>query len=321
MSKYKIVLTGKTWPKAFNKIKEHCEVKVWEKDESMPRDLLFEWLQNAEGLFSTNDIIINDELLSNAPNLRVIVQSSVGYDNIDINACNRRGILVGNTQGVLVDATANLTFGLLLTATRKIHEGWNYVKTGKWEEEGSNSIYGIDLKDKILGIVGMGAIGSEVAKRAQAFGINVIYYNRNKRKDEKSLNVKYELFDDLLIKSDFVISLVPLKESSKNLFGYNQFSMMKSTSYFINASRGGVVDTKALYDALKKKEIAYAALDVIDTEPISGKHQLLTLPNILITPHIGSATIETRNKMADLSADNLLAGLKGEPLLSCVNPL
>src|SRR5699024_9124105 len=257
MKKYKVILTGKTWPEAFEKLKKYCDIKVWEEDTSIPRKILFDWLKDAEGLFSTNDINIDDTLLSHAPKLQVIAQSSVGYDNIDIESCNNRNILVGNTPGVLVDSTANLTFGLLLSSARRIHEGWDYVKKGGWEKDGVNKIYGTELKEKTLGIVGMGSIGSEVAKRAQAFGMNVIYHNRNQRSDEAELKVKYKSLNKLLEDSDFVISLIPLTDSSKKFFGYNQFLKMKPTAYFINASRGGVVDKKGLYRALKEEEIMY----------------------------------------------------------------
>ncbi|MEK3722337.1 2-hydroxyacid dehydrogenase [Paenibacillus sp. FSL H8-0034] len=315
MQKYKVVLTGPTWPNAYNKILEHCEVKLWEGKGPIPRDQLLDWLADAEGLFSTGQVKVDAELLSAAPKLRVIAQTGVGYDNVNVEACTNHGVPFANTPGVLVEATADLTFGLLLAAARRIHEGWELVRTGKWQE-----VLGIDLYGKTLGIVGMGDIGTAVAKRAQAFGMNIIYHNRTLRREAEALGAKYVPFNELLKTADCVICLVPLSAQSRGLFGKEQFAMMKPTVYFVNASRGGLVDTEALYDALINKIIAYAALDVTDPEPIPSGHPLLSLPNILITPHIGSATYETRNRMADLAVQNLLAGLSGNPLATCVNP-
>jgi glyoxylate reductase len=316
MSKYKVVLTGKTWPEPYEKIREQCEVKVWEESEPIPRATLLDWLQDAEGLFSVgHSIKVDDELLSAAPKLRVIAQSGVGYDNIDVEACTKRGIPFGNTPGVLVEATADLAFGILLTAMRRIHEGWNLVKAGQWRE-----VMGSDLYGKTLGIVGMGDIGSAVAKRAQASGMNIIYHNRTRRQDDVQLAATYVSFDELLTLSDCIVVLVPLSNHSRGMFGEDQFNRMKSTAYFVNAARGPIVQTEALYNALKNKRIAYAALDVTDPEPLPGDHPLLTLPNILVTPHIGSATYETRNRMAMLAVNNLLAGLSKKALPACVNP-
>ncbi|MDF2963432.1 MAG: Glyoxylate reductase [Paenibacillus sp.] len=318
MSKFKVVLTKETWPSAMASIEEHCEVKLWKEEDPISRGMLFDWLQDAEGLLSTGDVKVDDELLSHAPNLRVVSQASVGYDNIDLEACNRRGIPFGNTPGVLVEATADLTFSLLLCAARRIHELWEYVRSGNWLSN-FNIPLGIDLFGKTLGIVGMGDIGYAVAQRARAFGLHVIYYNRSRRTDDELIHAHYVGFDELLQKSDFIISLVPLSQQSREMFGAEQFAQMKSSAYFINASRGPVVNTEELYEALVQRKIAYAALDVTDPEPIPTDHPLLFLPNVLITPHAGSGTYETRRRMADLAAANLLAGLKKEPLIACVN--
>lgn len=318
MNKHKVVVVGNLYPSAQKKLEEKCDLTIWDKPERIPEEILFDLLKDAEAFFSKVDIKVDEKLLSHAPNLRVVAQSSVGYDNIDIDACTKRSIPFGNTPGVLVETTAELTFGLVLASARRIHEGWNFVKEGKWIGR-SNIPFGVDLFGKTMGIVGMGNIGCAVARRAQASGMNVIYHNRSKRNDDDVLGIKYVSFDGLLEESDFVVVLVPLSASSRHLFGKEQFAKMKSTAYFINASRGGVVDTDALCEALVSQEIAYAALDVTDPEPINVDHPLLSLPNLLITPHIGSATIETRTKMAELTVDNLLAGLEGKPLPACVN--
>lgn len=318
MAKHKIVSIGQIFPSALKRLEEVCEMKIWDRPEPIPEEVLYDWLQDAEGLRSRGDLKINEELLSHAPNLRVIAQTSVGYDNVDINDCTKFSIPFGNTPGVLVEATADLTFALVLASARRIHEGWVFVREGKWTKE-SNLSLGVDLFGKTLGIVGMGSIGSSVAKRAQASGMEVIYHNRTKRPDEVELGARYVSFDALLEQSDFVVVLVPLSEQTHHLFSKEQFAKMKSTAYFINAARGGVADTNALYEALVKKEIAYAALDVTEPEPIQHDHPLLSLPNILITPHIGSATTETRTSMHELTADNLLAGLNRKRLPACVN--
>ncbi|GBG55508.1 D-glycerate dehydrogenase [Sporomusaceae bacterium FL31] len=314
-----IVMTRPLLPAAQQKlIDHHFDIKVWEETVPISRQLLMEWLHHAEGLVVDGSVIVDEQLLEAAPNLQVIVQPAVGYDNIDINACTRRGIPVGNTPGVLVEATADLTFGLLLCAVRRIHEGWDFVRQGKWQIN-QNIPFGLDLYGKTLGIVGMGRIGAAVARRAQAFGMKVIYYNRKQRLDEQKLEVIYSSLDHLLEQADCIIVLSPLSPETQGMFSWEQFAKMKPTAYFVNAARGPIVDTAALVDALTTNKIAYAALDVTNPEPLYGEHPLLKLPNVLITPHIGSATVETRNRMALLTADNLLAGMARQPLPACVN--
>jgi glyoxylate reductase len=317
---YKVVVTGRILSSALDLIREQCEVQMWDQLSPIPQEILYEWVKDADGIFSTGDVKVNDTLLQHGPKVRVITQASVGYDNVDVESCTKRGIPFGNTPGVLVEATADLTFGLLLCAARRIFEGAMQVRSGQWRNN-YEVPFGNDLFDKTLGIVGMGSIGAAVAKRAQASGMKVIYHNRTRRHDDDVLGTTYVSFYQLLEQSDFVVVLVPLTEQSCGLFSREQFAMMKSTAYLVNASRGPVVDTEALYEALKAKQIAYAALDVTDPEPIPADHPLLTLENVLITPHIGSATYETRNRMALLAAENLLAGLARKPLKTCVNEI
>jgi glyoxylate reductase len=318
MNKRKVVVTGALMNSALERLQKVCDVKQWEKAEPMPRELLLEWAEDAEGLIATNGIRVDEELLQHGPKLKVITQAAVGFDNIDIEACTMYGIPFGNTPGVLVDATADLAFSLLLCSARRIHEGWDFVRANSWYQ-GYKMPLGIDIAGKTLGIVGMGQIGAAVAKRAKAFGMNIIYYNRSRRHDEDEIGASYQTFDSLLEQADFLIVLTPLSKETRGLFGREQFIKMKSTAHFINVSRGPVVDATALFEALKTGEIAYAALDVTDPEPLSMDHPLLELSNILITPHIGSATAETRTAMAELTVDNLLAGLEDKPLPACVN--
>jgi glyoxylate reductase len=318
LKKYRVAITGPIREVALQMIREKCEIQYWDRVEPIPRDVLLRWAKEAEGLFVTGSARVDGELLDQAEQLRVIVQASVGYDNVDIEACTRKKVPFANTPGVLVETTADLTYGLLLCAARRIHEGWEQVRTGRWENN-HEVPFGIDLYGKTLGIVGMGEIGAAVARRAQASGMRVIYHNRTPRKDDQQLGTTYVPFDELLQQSDCIVVLVPLTAQSRGMFGKEQFARMKPTAYFVNAARGPIVDTDALYEALKNGEIAYAALDVTDPEPLPADHPLLGLPNLLITPHIGSATHETRDRMARLAAENLLAGLAGQPLLTCVN--
>ncbi|SDN71138.1 D-glycerate dehydrogenase [Bacillus sp. OK048] len=318
MEKPNVVVIGKLPELVLARLEQKAKLKVWDRPERIPQDMLTQWLKDVEGFISRGDIQVNDQLLLQAPHLRVIAQSSVGYDNVDMEACTKRSIPFGNTPEVLNNATADLTFGLLLSAARRIPEGSQFVKSGKWKSPFDVPM-GVDLFEKTLGIVGMGNIGRGVAKRAQASGMNVIYHNRRENNENDKLNATYVSFEQLLEKSDFIVVLVPLTSHTRGLFGKEEFTKMKSSAYFINASRGPVVNTNALYEALKEEQIAYASLDVTDPEPINMDHPIMSLDNVLITPHIGSATIETRTKMANLTVDNILAGLENKPLPTCVN--
>lgn len=317
----KIVMTGTPRPEANKWIRERCEVQSWDEQGSIPREVLFQWLEDAEGLMSvgTQSAKVDMELLSHAPLLRVISQSSVGYDNIDVAACTARGIPFGNTPGVLTEATADLAFLLLMCAARRIKESCLIVQQGKWTPLVEIPL-GVDLFGKTLGLVGMGQIGSAVARRAQACGMNIIYHNRRRRPPEEEQGATFVGFSELLTQSDFVLVLVPLSDESRGMFNRKTFAKMKKTAFFINAARGAIVETDALYEALKDGTISGCALDVTDPEPIQPDHPLVSLPNVFITPHIGSGTEETRDRMAMLAAENLILGLEKKPLKTCVNP-
>ena len=317
--KYNVVMTGKILEPAQQKLAERCNLRIWDQSAPNARETLLQCLADAEGLMIRSDLQVDEELLRHAPNLRVIAQPMVGYDNVDIDACTRHGIPYGNTPGVLVDTTAELTFALMICAARRVHAGWNFVRDGRWQQ-GESFPYGFDLYGKTLGVVGMGQIGVAVATRAKAFGMKVIYNNRRQRPDDTELGFQYVTLDKLLADADYIVVLTPLTPQSYQLFGAKEFAAMKTSAHFINVARGPVVDTMALYEALKDGQIAYAALDVTDPEPIPADHPLLQLNNILITPHIGSATLRTRTAMNMLAADNLLAGLERKPLPACVNP-
>ena len=314
-----VIASGKVRPVAATRLQEVADFRMHTGGGQPPEETWSAWLQEADALFATGNIRVDEALLAKAPKLKVVVQASVGYDNIDIDACTRRGIPVGNTPGVLVDATADLAFGLILCSARLLHVGWAHVKNGAWGQRKSMG-FGVDLANKTLGIVGLGRIGAAVAARAQASRMKVIYHNRTPRLDDAALGVTYASFDELLATSDFVLAMLPLSPATTGLFDRHAFAKMKPTARFINVARGKIADTEALYEALRTKQIAYAALDVTDPEPLPGDHPLLTLDNIMITPHIGSATVETRDAMAMLTVDNLLAGLAGNAMPACVNP-
>lgn len=313
LKKYTVVASGKMRQCAYDALKDKVNLLDWQQGGKIPKEEFCKRLAKADAIYSTGNIKIDESLLNQAPNVKVIAQASVGYDNIDVQACSKKGILLGNTPGVLVDAVADLAYGLIIDSARRITQANKHVKQGLW---GLKKPFGLtsDLADKTLGIVGMGDIGSAVALRAQASKMNVIYYNRHQRLDDARTGAVYTDFKELLEKADYVLLAVTLNKSTKNLFNADTISSMKVGSSLINISRGAVVDTDALYEFLQNGHLAYACLDVTDPEPISGDHKLLTLPNITVTPHIASATIETRDAMALLTVENILAGLMGQSL-------
>ena len=313
LKQYTVVASGKMRDVAFEKLDAAVNLLGWQKGGRVPAEQFDEWLAKADALFSTGNIKINEELLAKAPNLKVIAQASVGYDNIDIAACNARNIPVGNTPGVLVDAVADLAYALILDSARKIVLAYDHVKSGKW---GENKPFGLatDLANKTLGVVGMGDIGRAIAERAKASKMKIIYHNRNRRADDEALGATYVTFDELLAQADFIVIAVTLNPTTKGMFNKEVFAKMKDGARIVNISRGAVIDTEAMYEALLSGKLAHAAMDVTDPEPLPGDHKLLSLPNVTVTPHMASATTETRDAMALLTVDNILAGLEGKPM-------
>ena len=313
LKQYTVIASGKMRDVAFEKLDAAVNLLGWQKGGRVPAEQFDEWLAKADALFSTGNIKINEELLAKAPNLKVIAQASVGYDNIDIAACNARNIPVGNTPGVLVDAVADLAYALILDSARKIVLAYDHVKSGKW---GENKPFGLasDLANKTLGVVGMGDIGSAIAERAKASKMKIIYHNRNRRADDEALGATYVTFNELLAQADFIVIAVTLNPTTKGMFNKEAFAKMKDGARIVNISRGAVIDTEAMYEALLSGKLAHAAMDVTDPEPLPGDHKLLSLPNVTVTPHMASATTETRDAMALLTVDNILAGLEGKPM-------
>lgn len=317
--KPKVYVTRQVPEAGIAMLQDECEVEVWEGELPVPRDILLEKARNLDGLYSLLTDRVDQELLDVAPRLRVVSNMAVGYDNIDVAACTARGIPVGHTPGVLTGTTADFAFALLMTAARRVVEGVDYVRAGRWKTWGPMLLMGADVHGATLGIVGIGRIGQAVARRASGFDMRILYYDPYVSDAGVADATSVDL-DTLLAESDFVTLHVPLTETTHHLIGQEELQRMKPRAVLVNTSRGGVVDPEALYEALREGQIAYAALDVTEPEPIPTEHPLLTLSNCIVVPHIASASVATRTKMATIAAENLLAGLKGEPLPHCVNP-
>ncbi|HUY93007.1 MAG TPA: D-glycerate dehydrogenase [Pirellulales bacterium] len=258
---------------------------------------------------------VDGAMLDRLPGVKVISNYGVGVDHIRLADACQRGIPVGNTPGILDGATADLGFALLLASARRLIEGDRYARSPEFTVYDPGYMLGREVHSATLGIVGLGRIGRQVARRARGFDMRVLYHNRRRCPDaEAELGVRYAAFEDLLAESDYVMLTCPLTEETKGLIDARAFSKMKPTATLVNIARGPVVDTQALLEALETGRIAAAALDVTDPEPLPRGHRLLALPNLVIVPHLGSATLETRRRMAEISVDNLLAGLEGRPL-------
>ncbi|MGA8905144.1 MAG: D-glycerate dehydrogenase [Candidatus Bathyarchaeia archaeon] len=319
--KPKVYVTRLLPKEAMDRIHSFCDPRVWDGELPPPRNVLLENVREIDGLVSLLTDKIDSELMEKAPKLRVISNYAVGFDNIDIPEATRRGIIVGNTPGVLTDTTADLTFALLLSAARRVVEGDKVVRAGKWKTWGPMILLGPDVHGATLGIVGLGRIGVAMAKRAKGFGMKLLYHDvvRNKEAEDE-LGIKFADMDSLLEQSDFITLHTNLTAETKHLMGAKQFEKMKGTAILVNTSRGPIVDNMALYEALKSGKIAYAALDVTEPEPMPADHPLLTLDNVIVVPHIASASVAARTKMGLMAADNLIAGLKGEMPPNPVNP-
>ena len=308
---------------ALDMIAEVAEMEVWRDELPPPYEVLLEKVKDVDGLLSLLSDRVDITLMDAAPKLKVISNLAVGYDNIDITEATKRGIQVGNTPGVLTETTADIAFALLMATARRVVEADRHVRKGQWKTWGPMILLGQDIHHATLGIIGLGRIGIEVAKRARGFNMNVLYHDivRNSEETERQLGVKYiSELNELLSTSDFISVHVPLLPGTHHLIGASEFALMKPRAVFINTSRGQVVDQKALYEALRSGKIFAAGMDVTEVEPISTDDPLLTLENVVITPHIASASVHTRKNMAMMAAENLIAGLRGEVLPNCVNP-
>ncbi len=323
MGKPKVFVTRVIPEGGLELVCQACDADVWAGELPPPREILLEKVKGVDGLLCLLTDPVDAELLDAAgPGLKVVSNFAVGYDNVDVAAATVRGIPVGNTPGVLTETTADMAFALLMAAARRVVEGADYVRADKWHTWGPTLLLGHDVHRATLGIVGMGRIGQAVARRACGFDMRIIYFDPYCDAGKApfvDVAVRCSL-DQLLREADFVSLHVPLTEDTHHLIGEHALAKMKRTAVLINTSRGPVVDTGALYDALAAGQIAYAALDVTEPEPLPADHQLLSLPNCLVVPHIASASHATRTRMAIMAAENLLAGLRSERLPNCVNP-
>lgn len=301
-------------------IREACDARVWEETLPPSKEVILEEVADSDGLLCliSDDV---DAAVMDAGDLRVISQYAVGVDNIDLEAATERGIPVGHTPGVLTDATADLTFALLTAAARRIPEGTQKVEAGEWRTWEPLGLLGADVWGATLGIIGLGRIGTAVARRARGFHMRVLYNDPHPDPElEEELGLVYASFDSLLKQADFVTIHTPLVAETYHLIDEAALRRMKRTSILINAARGEIVDSEALVRALEEGWIARAALDVTDPEPLPADHPLVGLENCIVVPHIGSATVTARNCMAEMAAENLVAGLRGERLPHCANP-
>ncbi|MBX5475983.1 MAG: D-glycerate dehydrogenase [Clostridia bacterium] len=296
--------------------------RVWpEEGRPVPRDVLLQEVRDCDGLLCLLTDRVDEELLRAAPRLRVVANTAAGLDNVDLAACTRRGVMVTHTPNVLTETVADLAWALLLAAARRVVEAHKTIEAGGWNTWSLMFMTGQDVYGRTLGIVGAGRIGGAVARRARGFGMRVLYHNRRRNEAlERETGAEYRGFDELLEEADFVVCLVPLTEETRGLFGYEQFRRMKRTAVFVNVARGAVVREADLERALREGLIWAAGLDVFEREPIGPDHPLFRLPNCVCLPHIGSATVATRLRMATLAAANLVAGLSGRRPLNLANP-
>lgn len=297
-----------------------ARMEVWPEETPPTREQMTHGVARADGLLCLLTDRIDAELLGHAPRLKVISQMAVGVDNIDVAACTARGIPVGHTPGVLTETTADLAFGLLLATARRIVEAEGYLRQGRWTTWSPMTLAGADVHHATLGIIGMGRIGLEMARRAHGFQMRILYAGRNRNGEaERQFDTRFMNLEELLGESDFVSLHCPLTAETRHLIGREELARMKPTAILINTSRGAVVDQMALHEALRDRRIAGAGLDVFESEPLSMNEPLLALDNAVLIPHIGSASVQTRTRMAVLAAENLVAGLQGRPLLHQVN--
>ena len=319
-SRPRVFVTRQLPGDALDRLRDQVELEVWEKELPPPREELIEAIRAVEGLLCLLTDNIDAGVLEAAAKLRVVSTMAVGYDHIDVDAATQRGVLVANTPGVLTETTAEFAFALLLAATRRLPEGERAVREGRWTSWQPSFLLGRDLHDATLGIVGLGAIGQAVARRARGFGMRLLYHSRTPKAEvEQELGCTCVDFETLLAEADFVTVHVSLTPETRHLFDDAAFARMKETAVFVNTSRGAVVDESALHRALTSHKIAAAAIDVTETEPLSAHDPLLRLPNLLVTPHIASASVATRERMAAMAVEHLLSALAGETPPHCVN--
>jgi glyoxylate reductase len=317
----RILVTGRIPEEVMTILSNNYQVAANAEDKPFQRQKLLHGIKDIDGLISMITDTIDDEVLDKATSLKMIAHFGVGYNNIDVKAATARGILLSNTPGVLTDATAELAFALILSISRRLVECDKITREGRFRYWAPMLFLGREVTGKTLGVIGLGEIGKAVARRAKGFDMRVIYHNRSRIdiSEEKELNAEYVSLKTLLMEADFVSLHVPLTEQTRHLIGGTELSLMKPTACLINTSRGPVVDEQALLEALQNRKICGAGLDVYENEPALTPG-LTELDNVILLPHVGSGTMETRIKMATMSAENLIAGLSGHAPPNLVNP-
>jgi glyoxylate reductase len=321
-SRWPVLVTRKLPARAMEAIRERCDADVWDGEGAIPRDELLERLEGKMGAITLLTERVDAEFLDAGPDLRIVANYAVGFDNIDVEECTRRGVPATNTPDVLTETTADLAWSLLMASGRRIAEGDRFLRTRTpwiWAPE---MMLGQDVHGKTLGIVGFGRIGHAVARRAHGFGMRVIYHDvfRPSEDEERELRAEYRDLDDLIAEADFISIHVALTPETRHLFGADQFRRMKNSAVIVNTSRGPVIDEGALAEALRSGDIFGAGLDVFENEP-EVHPALLELQNAVVIPHLGSATVETRDAMGVLAADNLIAALEGRRPPTLINPV
>jgi len=322
MARPKIYVCRRLPDRAMALLRERTEMRLWETDEiPPPRDVLLREVAGIDGLLSLLTDRVDGELLDRAPRLRVVANYAVGFDNIDVPAATQRGVVVTNTPGVLTETVADFAMTLILGAARRLVEADKYTRANRWRSWEPMLFLGQDIHGATLGLVGLGRIGSAVARRAHGFGMRILYHDVIRREDlEKELGIQFRPFEEVLRESDFVSIHTPLLPETRHLIGREQLQMMKKTAVLVNTARGPIVDTLALAEALREGWIWAAGIDVFEHEPVEPDHPLLALDNVIVVPHIASASFETRTKMAMMAAENLLAVLEGRRPANPVNP-
>ena len=320
MPKAKVFITHPLYPDARNLLQSCRDCEFWSKQERPRREEFLGRLKDKDGLVCLLTERVGDDVLRAAPNLRMVANVAVGYDNVDLPACTKRAVVVTNTPGVLDETTADFAWALLLAVARRVVEADQYVRAGNWQGFDFDQFCGTDVWGKALGIVGFGRIGRAVARRAAGFGMKVIYNSKTRASDEieKEFRAEYRDLNALLAESDFVTLHVPLNGNTRQMLDAPKLFRMKPTAYLINTSRGPVVDEAALVHALESKKIAGAGLDVFEQEPFV--HPGLKRPNVVLAPHLGSASNETRAKMATTAAQNAVAFFQGQRPPNMLNP-
>ncbi|MGE5675893.1 MAG: 2-hydroxyacid dehydrogenase [Mycobacterium leprae] len=322
MAKPRVYVTRKIPGPALDILATVCEVRLWESEtEPCPRAVLLQEAAAADGLLTMLADRVDAELLQAAPGCKVVSNLAVGIDNVDLQAATRGRVAICNTPGVLTETTADLAWALMFAAGRRIVEGQKEIETGRWGSWSPMYMAGQDIYGATLGVIGAGRIGSAVLRRGKGFNMKLLYNSRNRKPDlEQETGAGYRSLDALLSESDFIVVLCPLTPETRGLIGAREFALMKPTAVFVNIARGPVVDEQAMVEALRSRRPWAAGLDVFAKEPIGPDHPLLTLPNVVCVPHIGSASVATRTAMAVMAARNLVAVLTGEAAPSCVNP-